>query len=194
MTFDEIARLERPSSSLLTLYVLRAVLTGPAVVITLPVLLCRYWTLKYRFDEDGIHARWGVLFRREVNLSYARIQDLHLTSGLLQRWLGLADVQVQTASGSATPELVIEGFKNHEAIRDYLYTRMRGYRRDGAQAPRLAARVTGTSPVASSAGGADSVVDGLAASLREVAVELRATRAALERLGGASTSPTPPPP
>lgn len=181
MTYDEIARLERPTSSLLTLYILRAVLTGPAVVVTLPILLCRYWTLRYRFDEDGIHARWGVLFRREVNLSYARIQDLHLTSGLLQRWLGLADVQVQTASGSATPELIIEGFKNHEAIRDFLYTRMRGYRQGTAPATRgatAAAIATGT------------VSEGLAASLREVAAELRATRAALEHL--ASTPATPP--
>lgn len=192
MTFDEIARLERPTSSLLTLYVLRAVLTGPAVVITLPVLLCRYWTLRYRFDDDGIHARWGVLFRREVNLSYARIQDLHLTSGLLQRWLGLADVQVQTASGSATPELVIEGFKNHEAIRDFLYTRMRGYRRDGAPSPRRAA--AGATAPAAAIGSTDTVSDGLAASLREVAVELRATRAALERLSGTKPSPTPPAP
>jgi membrane protein YdbS with pleckstrin-like domain len=201
MTSDEIARLERPSQSLLTLYVLRAVLTGPAVLITLPVLLCRYWTLRYRFDEDGIHARWGVLFRREVNLSYARIQDLHLTSGLLQRWLGLADVQVQTASGSATPELVIEGFKNHEAIRDFLYTRMRGYRRPGPPATDRAAgpglsrpdRVAPTSP-AMAADGAGALEEGVAASLREVAAELRATRAALERLGAGRPSPTLPPP
>ena len=69
----------------------------------------------------------GILFRRETNLTYARIQDIHLRSGLLQRWLGLANVQIQTASGSAGPELVIEGFKEYEAIRDFLYTRMRGY-------------------------------------------------------------------
>lgn len=192
MTYDEIARLERPTSSLLTLYILRAVLTGPAVVVTLPILLCRYWTLRYRFDEDGIHARWGVLFRREVNLSYARIQDLHLTSGLLQRWLGLADVQVQTASGSATPELIIEGFKNHEAIRDFLYTRMRGYRQGAVPSARGGMAASSTVPPLPAAGAAGTVSEGLAASLREVAAELRATRAALERLS--STPPTPPQP
>ena len=36
------------------------------------------------------------------------------------------DLQVQTASGSTGPEIVIEGFKEFEAIRDFLYTRMRG--------------------------------------------------------------------
>ena len=51
---------------------------------------------------------WGILFRRETYLTYRRIQDIHLTRNLLQRWMGLATVSVQTASGSATPEMSIE--------------------------------------------------------------------------------------
>ena len=74
----------------------------------------------------------GILFRTEINLTYARIQDIHLRSGIIQRWLGIADVQVQTASGSSGPELVIEGFKEFEQIRDFLYTRMRGYQQPAA--------------------------------------------------------------
>ena len=77
--------------------------------------------------------RVGILFRREVNLTYARIQDIHLRSGFIQRWLGLADIQIQTASGSAGAELVIEGFKEFEAIRDFLYTRMRGYQTEAGR-------------------------------------------------------------
>ena len=123
---QQIFALERPDPSLWTLYLIRSVLSGPAIIITLPLFLFRYRTLRYRFDEEGIHMRVGVLFRREVNLTYARIQDIHLQSGVIQRWLGLADIQIQTASGSATAELVIEGFKEFEAIRDFLYTRMRG--------------------------------------------------------------------
>ena len=103
-------------------------LTLPAIIVTLPVLFFRYHTLRYRFDDEGIHMRVGILFRREVNITYARIQDIHLSSGLLQRWLGLADVQIQTASGTAGAELVIEGFKEFAAIRDFLYSRMRGAR------------------------------------------------------------------
>lgn len=185
MSPTEMARLERPHQSLLTLYILRSLLSGPAVVIVLPMLLFRYATLRYRFDEDGIHARWGVLFRREVNLAYARIQDIHLTSGLLQRWLGLADVQVQTASGSATAELVIEGFKEFEGIRDFLYTRMRGYR--GGKSPgRSGAPLFSTASPPTAA--ADPSRDELAAVLREAAAELRATRAAVEKFA----APLPP--
>jgi len=109
--------------------------TGPGIVATLPYLFFRYHTLRYRFDAEGIHMKVGILFRREINLTYARIQDIHLKSGLLQRWLGLANVEVQTASGSASAEVVIEGFKEFEAIRDFLYTRMRGYRAKKAAAP-----------------------------------------------------------
>ena len=123
----EIFALSAPDPALWTLYVIRALLTGPGLIILLPYLYFRYHTLRYTFDEEGIHMRVGILFRREVNLTYARIQDIHLRSGLIQRWLGLADIQIQTASGSADAELVIEGFRKYEAIRDFLYTRMRGY-------------------------------------------------------------------
>ena len=124
---QSIAQLQRPNSALWTYYIIRAVLTGPGLLVLLPFFFFRYRTLRYTFDEQGIHMRVGILFRKEVNVTYARIQDIHLSAGLLQRWLGLADVQIQTASGSAKPELIIEGFKEFELIRDFLYTRMRGY-------------------------------------------------------------------
>ena len=124
---ESIVQLQRPNPALWTYYIIRAVLTGPGLIGLLPYLFFRYRTLRYTFDEQGIHMRVGILFRKEVNVTYARIQDIHLSAGLLQRWLGLADVQIQTASGSAKPELVIEGFREFEAIRDFLYTRMRGY-------------------------------------------------------------------
>ena len=144
---QKIFALERPDPVLWNLYVIHAVLTGPGIVFMLPLYYFRYRTLRYRFDEEGIHMRVGILFRREVNLTYARIQDIHLRSGFIQRWLGLADIQIQTASGSAGAELVIEGFKEFEAIRDFLYTRMRGYRK----AADLAAATNG----ATSAGGTE---------------------------------------
>jgi putative membrane protein len=165
----EIFALERPDPALWKLYLIRAVLTGPAIVITLPVLFFRYHTLRYRFDEEGVHMKVGVLFRREVNLTYARIQDIHLRSGFIQRWLGLADVQVQTASGNAGAELVIEGFRCFEQIRDFLYTRMRG------------ARGETKSPAANQAPPAHTGDGEMAALLLQIRDELRRTREQLER-------------
>jgi putative membrane protein len=163
-----IFRLERPGPALWKLYLIRSFLSGPAIVFTLPFFYFRYQTLRYRFDDEGVHMKVGILFRREVNLTYARIQDIHLRSGFIQRWLGLADVQVQTASGNAGAELIIEGFREFDAIRDFLYSRMRGAR--GGVAPAsLAAPV----PVAGEA-------DRSTALLLEIRDELRRTREAVE--------------
>jgi putative membrane protein len=164
-----IYAIERPHRSLLTLYILRSVLTGPLVLITLPLLYFRYITMRYRFDEEGVSMRWGILFRREVNLTYARIQDIHLSSGVLQRWLGLADVQIQTASGSASAEMTIEGLREYGLVRDYLYSRMRGQRGAGASEDR---------PARAAATDDGDVVE----LLSSLADELRQTRRALERL------------
>jgi uncharacterized membrane protein YdbT with pleckstrin-like domain len=153
-----IASIVRPHPRLWTLYLLRALLTGPGLVILLPLLWFRYQSMRYRFDEEGVHMRWGILFRREVNLTYRRIQDIHLRSGLFQRWLGLADVLVQTAAGSATAEMTIEGLQEFEAIRDFLYTRMRGH-------------VAATTPD-----------DPATRALRDATAELARARKALERL------------
>ena len=155
--------LERPHRSLWTYYVIRAILTGPGVIVTLPYLFFRYHTLRYRFDEEGIHMKVGLLFRSEVNITYARIQDIHLKSGLLQRWLGLANVEIQTAAGSSNAEVVIEGFKEFEAIRDFLYTRMRGYQ--AKKTPAAAAPST------------DNEVVSLLLAIRD---ELQRTRETLE--------------
>jgi len=122
-----ILALERPERALWRYYIVSSILSGPAIFFTLPYLFFRFHTLRYRFDAEGIHMKVGLLFRREINLTYARIQDIHLRSGVIQRWFGLASVEIQTASGSTGAELVIEGFKEYEAIRDFLYTRMRGY-------------------------------------------------------------------
>jgi len=116
----------------MTYYVIVAVLTLLAFPITVTVLYIRYRTLRYRFDDEGVWRRQGLLWRREVNVSYRRIQDIHLTNGIVQRWLGLATVSIQTAAGSATPQVTIDGVLEAEALRDYLYTKMRGVR-DGTQ-------------------------------------------------------------
>lgn len=182
---DDIRRLERPDPALWTYYILSALLTGPGLIFFLPYYFFRFRTLRYRFDEEGIHMKVGVLFRREVNLTYARIQDLHLRSGILQRWLGLANIQVQTASGASGPEMVIEGFKEFESIRDFLYTRMRGYRM----------KAEGSPGAGSAAAAAPATAErDLVLVLREIRDELRQTREQLRSPAApAASNPAPPP-
>ena len=120
------ASFERPVKRLSTYYFWISLLTGPLFPIFFIARMCKYWTLRYTFDDEGIAMKWGVLWRREIHLTYRRIQDIHLTRNVLQRWMNLANVSLQTAGGSATPEMVIEGAPNPEVLRDVLYGRMRG--------------------------------------------------------------------
>ncbi len=118
--------LERPSPKLLTYYLLTGLLTGPGLVIAIPALIIRYNTLRYRFEESGLRMQLGLFFRKEVVVAFRRIQDIHVSRNLIQRWLGIASVSVQTASGNAMPEIVLEGITDPDTVRDWLYERMRG--------------------------------------------------------------------
>jgi uncharacterized membrane protein YdbT with pleckstrin-like domain len=159
----DIASIERPSPELLKYYIFKAVATTVAFPLTMLLLYFRYHTMRYRFDGEGIHMRWGILMRHEVMLNYSRIQDIQLRSNVIERWLGLARIEIQTASGSAGSEMVLEGLLNFVAVRDFLYSRMRGAHH---QAEAL-----------------DSHTDqeSLAAVLGEVAAELRGIRQAIEQ-------------
>ena len=121
-----IYEIERPHRRLLYLYALHALCTGPLFPLVFIPLFCKYLTLKYRFDDQGVLMSWGVLWRREIFLTYTRIQDIHLSRGLIERWFKIATINVQTASGSAAAEMSIVGMQEYEAIRDFLYSRMRG--------------------------------------------------------------------
>lgn len=178
-----VPEVERPHDSLMTYYMLSSLVAGPFFPFVLVPLYFRYHTMRYRFTDEGVSMSWGVLFRREINLTYARIQDIHLTSNFIERWLGLARIQIQTASGSARAEMTIEGVREVRALRDFLYSRMRGARTAGGPAP-----ATGGSPrPAAAAGGppaqADNPLAETAALLRETAAELAAIRRALEARG-----------
>lgn len=158
--FDPL-RIERPDPSLWKYYVFTSLLVGPFFPLVLLPLYFKYETLKYQFREDGVSMSWGILFRHEVHLTYRRIQDIHLTRNVVQRWLGLATLSVQTASGSAMPELSIEGIPQAEQLRDFLYARMRGATADSVVTATSVSgdpvSATGTSgslePVGASSGG-----------------------------------------
>ena len=168
-----VRRIERPDRRLLTYFILSSFVLGPLFPFLLVPRYLRFRTLRYDFGDDGISMRWGVLFRREINLTYARIQDIHLRSNVIERWLGLARVLVQTASGSSKAELTIEGVLSFEALRDFIYDRMRGVAAAGSAA-------TGAETTIDAAAGAEPVPE-LQAVLDCVAAELREIRLHLER-------------
>ena len=121
-----IRAIRRPHPNLLSLYFLRALATLFAFPFVFLPLFFKYRTLRYTFDDEGISAAWGLLFKREIFLTYRRIQDIHVSRNLIERWLGIGKVEIQTAAGSSSAELALEGMEHWDPVRDYLYRRMRG--------------------------------------------------------------------
>jgi putative membrane protein len=60
----------------------------------------RYWRLRWRLDPDELVVREGVFFRNERHVPFERIQNIDLVQGPLERWLALASVRIETATGS----------------------------------------------------------------------------------------------
>lgn len=129
-----VRAITRPRRALLLYYALISLVALCGFPLLFVPLFFRYETLWYRFDEQGVAMGYGLLFRREVQLTYARMQDIHLSQNLLERWLGIGTVTVQTAGAGAQGHLAIVGVKDFEAVRDFLYARMRGVHKEPADA------------------------------------------------------------
>ena len=123
---DDPRSITRPDPALRRYYFITSLFGGPFFPVIYLPLWFKYRTLRYRFDDDGVSMSWGQFFQKETYLTYRRIQDIQVTRGLIQRRLGLADLQLQTASGGSGAEMKIEGVCNPDRLRDFLYERMRG--------------------------------------------------------------------
>lgn len=165
-----ILAITRPDRRLLVQYAIRSLAGLFAAPIVFVPLYFKYHTLKYRIGEEGISASWGILFRREVHLTYKRIQDIHVSRSIVERYLGLGTVEIQTAAGSSNAELSIEGLVEHDAVREFLYRRMRGHEPAEAQA-------------GAAASGAATATEDVATLLRAIRDELEGARRALEGRG-----------
>lgn len=126
VTEESIFALSRPDPKLLTLYIMYALCSTVLFPFAMIPLYFRYHTLRYTFDNEGVSIAYGILWRRESYLTYSRIQDIHITRNIFERWLGLGTVAIQTASGSADSEEAIVGLREFEMVRNFLYSRMRG--------------------------------------------------------------------
>ena len=122
------ASITRPDDSLLVYDFIVSLLSIVAFPVVFIPLFIRFKTMRYRFDDLGVSMSWGFFFRREVHLTYGRLQDIHVTRNIIERWMGLAKLPIQTASGSSGATMRIEGIRDPQPLRDFLYSRMRGAR------------------------------------------------------------------
>ena len=89
--------------------------------------------------------RWGILFRREVTLTYARIQDIHLPATSWSGGWGWPRSRCRRPAGAPKAEMTIEGLPRFEARPRLPLSRMRGAPRPAA-APPAPARTRRAAP------------------------------------------------
>jgi membrane protein YdbS with pleckstrin-like domain len=91
----------------------------------------------YVVTNRCLRVRSGILNVHEITTTFANIQEVRLSSGPLQKLLGLADVEVHSAGGgsgkgsSGSHVARFEGVDNSPEIRDFILVRLRQYRDSG---------------------------------------------------------------
>ncbi|MEX1178425.1 MAG: PH domain-containing protein [Nitriliruptor sp.] len=82
-----------------------AVLAGLTIALTVWYPRARYERWRWRLTELAIELDHGVVVRRAEALPYFRIQQIDVNQGPLDRLLGLASLQVTSASASGSATL-----------------------------------------------------------------------------------------
>lgn len=100
----------------------------------------------YIVTDRSLRIRTGLLRMQESTMSFANLQQVEVSQGPLQRLLGLADVQVQSAGGGSAHEGkpgadaslhtgVFHSVENAAEIRDLILDRLRQFRATGLGDP-----------------------------------------------------------
>jgi membrane protein YdbS with pleckstrin-like domain len=97
----------------------------------------------YIVTDRSLRIRSGIWSVEEITMTFANIQDLRITAGPLQGWLGIADLEVSSAGGggastggkhpgaSDSHTARFAGVDNAVEIRDLIVERLKRYRDAG---------------------------------------------------------------
>ncbi|MXW18964.1 MAG: PH domain-containing protein [Gemmatimonadetes bacterium] len=80
-----------------------ALLIPLALLVIVAIAGLRFWSFRFRIEEDRIVIRQGILKRTSVDLPFHRIQGINVERNPVDRLLGLVTVSLDTA-GSETTE------------------------------------------------------------------------------------------
>jgi len=173
-----------------------AVIFVPQAVFSYAVIRLDYDLRWYILTDRALRIRQGVVVVREQTLTFANIQEIEVKRNLIQRLLGLSDVEVRTAGGGgagpggrtkkgyASHQGILRGVADGPGIRDAIRDRVRRYRsaglgdpddEEGAQ-PQGGAGLGATSGT----GPTSSRIQGALSAAREVGEEVRGLRSDLQ--------------
>ena len=139
----------------------------------------------YVITDRSLRIREGVLMVSEMTVNFANVQNLSISQGPIQRALGIADLQVETAGGGGAARdqhaarnlhtAIFRGIANAQEIRELIQERLKGLKDAGLGDPEDAHAVASTQP--------SGIVAGpqFETALSQVLAEATALRRALER-------------
>jgi len=135
----------------------------PAMLLTAPY----YRSLSYEIQDDEVIVRVGIWTKSVKHVPYRTVTNLTAKRDILDRWLGLGTLDIQTAgmSGQTGAEEKLAGLPDVQEVYEMVATALRRFR--GAMAPTTTE--VEAEPAMASAG-----------VLNEILAEVRAIRQALE--------------
>jgi membrane protein YdbS with pleckstrin-like domain len=113
--------------------------------VTYAVVRLDYELRWYLVTDRSLRIRQGITQLHEMTMSFANIQQVMVRQNPVQRLLGIADLQVQSAGGGGDSEEgglsdslhtgVFHGVDNAVEIRDLILERLRAFREVGLGDP-----------------------------------------------------------
>ncbi len=99
----------------------------------------------YKITDRSLRIREGIIFVREMTLTFANIQNISISQGPIQRFFGIADLKVETAGGGAVAQPdhngqsqlfsmhvgIFRGIDNYDEVRDTMLARLKKLRDSG---------------------------------------------------------------
>ena len=87
------------------------------------LLLARAWYLvharRYRLSSQRLFMRTGLIANRLEEIELFRVKDVILEQGVLDRLLGIGNVQV-LSTDDTMPRLVVRGIRNPEQVKEQI--------------------------------------------------------------------------
>jgi membrane protein YdbS with pleckstrin-like domain len=126
----------RPRIGLWLLPVAVTLAVVPGILAYVAIHL-RYDTTWYVFTSRSLRIRRGIWIIHETTITFENIQNVLVNSGPIERYLGIANVTVDTAGGGGSGkdekghkttnyhQGLIEGIDNADEIRTHILTRVR---------------------------------------------------------------------
>lgn len=157
------------------------------IPLTLAAVRLQFEMHWYIVTDRSLRIRSGLMQVQESTMSFANLQQVSVEQGPLQRLLGIADVQVQSAGGGGgAPQMhggraqqslhtgIFHGVDNANEIRDLILERLRAFRSAGLGDPDDKVHAPVKAPASEQPGTVSAT-----AAARELLSEVRALRQAL---------------